>query len=153
MPVYTLHVNGKEQKVECAEDTPLLWVLRDNLRLVGTKFGCGVGQCGACTVHMDGSPLRSCLLPVSAVGSRKIVTIEGLSVNGDHPLQLAWDEVDVAQCGYCQAGQIMTAAALLQRTPQPTTEQIENAMHGNICRCGAYHRIRDAVKLASTKTK
>jgi len=153
MPVYTLHVNGKEQKVDCAEDTPLLWVLRDNLRLVGTKYGCGVGQCGACTVHMDGTAVRSCLLPVSAVGSRKIVTIEGLSASGDHPLQLAWDEVDVAQCGYCQAGQIMTAAALLQRTPKPTDEQIGNAMQGNICRCGAYHRIRDAVKLASTKTK
>ena len=151
MAVFNLNINGKLQKVDVAEDTPLLWVLRDNLRLVGTKYGCGVGQCGACTVHMDGSPLRSCLMPVSAVGTAKIVTIEGLSEKGDHPLQLAWDEVDVAQCGYCQSGQIMSAAALLKRTPKPTMEDIENTMHGNICRCAAYHRIRDAVKLASTK--
>jgi isoquinoline 1-oxidoreductase subunit alpha len=152
MAVFNLHVNGKEQKVDVAEDTPLLWVLRDDLRLVGTKFGCGVGQCGACTVHMDGAPLRSCLMPVNAVGNAKITTIEGLSEKGDHPLQKAWDEVDVPQCGYCQSGQIMTAAALLKRTPKPTMEEIQNTMHGNLCRCGAYHRIREAVKVASTKT-
>lgn len=153
MPAYTLHVNGKDRKVDVAADTPLLWVLRDHLQLVGTKYGCGVGQCGACTVHMDGNPLRSCLLPVSAVGKAKIVTIEGLSEKGDHPVQQAWEEVDVPQCGYCQAGQIMTAAALLKRNPKPTLEQIEGTMHGNLCRCGAYHRIREAVQLASTKIK
>jgi isoquinoline 1-oxidoreductase alpha subunit len=153
MPVFTLHVNGKELKADVAADTPLLWVLREHLNLVGTKFGCGVGQCGACTVHLNGNPLRSCLMPVSALEDGKITTIEGLSEKGDHPVQRAWEEVDVPQCGYCQAGQIMTAAAFLKETPKPTMEQIEQAMHGNICRCGAYHRIREAVKLASTKTK
>jgi isoquinoline 1-oxidoreductase subunit alpha len=153
MPVFTLHVNGKEYKADVAEDTPLLWVLRDHLQLVGTKYGCGVGQCGACTVHLNGNPLRSCLMPVSALEDGKITTIEGLSEKGDHPVQRAWEEVDVPQCGYCQAGQIMTAAAFLKETPKPTMDQIEQAMHGNICRCGAYHRIREAVKLASTKTK
>ncbi len=153
MPVFTLHVNGKELKADVAADTPLLWVLREHLNLVGTKFGCGVGQCGACTVHLNGNPLRSCLMPVSALEDGKITTIEGLSDKGDHPVQRAWEEVDVPQCGYCQAGQIMTAAAFLKETPKPTMEQIEQAMHGNICRCGAYHRIREAVKLASTKTK
>jgi isoquinoline 1-oxidoreductase alpha subunit len=153
MPVFTLHVNGKEHKADVAEDTPLLWVLRDHLQLVGTKYGCGVGQCGACTVHLNGNPLRSCLMPVSALEDGKITTIEGLSEKGDHPVQRAWEEVDVPQCGYCQAGQIMTAAAFLKETPKPTMDQIEQAMHGNLCRCGAYHRIREAVKLASTKTK
>lgn len=153
MPVFTLHINGKQEKADVAEDTPLLWVLRDHLRLVGTKFGCGVGQCGACTVHLNGNPLRSCLMPVSAVEDAKITTIEGLSKNGDHAVQRAWEEVDVPQCGYCQAGQIMTAAAFLKETPKPTMDQIEQAMQGNLCRCGAYHRIREAVKLASTKTK
>ena len=138
-------------QVEAAEDTPLLWVLRDHLQLVGTKYGCGVAQCGACTVHLDGMATRSCVLPVSVIGSAKITTIEGLSENGDHPVQQAWNEVDVPQCGYCQAGQIMTAASLLKQNPHPTMEQIEAGMHGNICRCGAYHRIREAVKLASTK--
>jgi isoquinoline 1-oxidoreductase alpha subunit len=128
-------------------------VLRDHLQLPGTKFGCGIGQCGACTVHYDGVAVRSCVMPVSSVRDAKITTIEGLSENGDHPVQLAWDEVDVAQCGYCQAGQIMTAAALLKKTPKPTLEQVENAMHGNICRCGAYHRIREAVLEAAKKTK
>ncbi|MDB5246032.1 MAG: (2Fe-2S)-binding protein [Segetibacter sp.] len=151
MAIFKLHINGKEQQADVAADTPLLWVLRDHLGLVGTKYGCGVAQCGACTVHFDGTAVRSCMLPVSSVGSSKITTIEGLSENGDHPLQLAWNEVDVPQCGYCQAGQIMTAAALLKQTPHPTTEQIEGTMHGNICRCGAYHRIREAIKLASTK--
>ena len=151
MLVYTLQINGKQLKAEVAADTPLLWVLRDHLGLVGTKFGCGIAQCGACTVHLNGIAVRSCILPVSSIKSSAITTIEGLSANGDHPLQTAWDEVDVPQCGYCQAGQIMTAAALLKRKPHPGDEEIDNAMHGNICRCGAYHRIREAVKLASTK--
>jgi isoquinoline 1-oxidoreductase subunit alpha len=149
MPVYNLKINGKEYHTEAAADTPLLWVLRDNLRLSGTKFGCGIGQCGACTVHLDGNAVRSCLLPVSAVQASKITTIEGLSEAGDHPLQKAWEEVDVPQCGYCQAGQIMTAASLLKRKPKPTLKEIEDAMHGNLCRCGAYHRIREAVLVAS----
>jgi isoquinoline 1-oxidoreductase alpha subunit len=151
MPAYKLKVNGKELRVEVEADTPVLWVLRDHLALVGTKYGCGLGQCGACTIHMDGNPVRSCLLPVSAVGTAKITTIEGLSEKGDHPLQLAWDEVDVPQCGYCQAGQIMTAAALLKRNPQPTPDDVANALNGNICRCGAYHRIREAVVAAGKK--
>jgi isoquinoline 1-oxidoreductase subunit alpha len=153
MDVFKLNVNGKSQTVDVTGDTPLLWVLRDHLRLLGTKYGCGVGQCGACTVHFNGSAVRSCLLPVSAVGDAKITTIEGLSPKGDHPVQKAWEEVDVPQCGYCQTGQIMTAAAFLKQVPKPTPEQIESAMNGNICRCGAYHRIREAVQLASTKTK
>ena len=151
MPKYKLQVNGKNLEADVAEDTPLLWVLRDHLGLVGTKYGCGVAQCGACTVHLNGAAVRSCTLPVSAIGSSKVTTIEGLSENGDHPLQVAWNEVDVPQCGYCQAGQIMTAAALLKQNPHPTMDEITGTMHGNICRCGAYHRIREAVKLASTK--
>lgn len=151
MAIFKLHINGKEHQADVAEDTPLLWVLRDHLGLVGTKFGCGIAQCGACTIHFDGVAVRSCMLPVSSVGSAKITTIEGLSENGDHPVQLAWNEIDVPQCGYCQAGQIMTAAAFLKQNPHPTMEEIEGTMHGNICRCGAYHRIREAVKLASTK--
>ena len=151
MAVFTLHVNGKTHKVDLAPDTPLLWVLRDHLGLVGTKFGCGIAQCGACTVLLDGNATRSCMLPVSAIKKSKVVTIEGLSKNGDHPLQLAWDEVDVPQCGYCQAGQIMSAAALLERNPKPSVPEIEDAMHGNICRCGAYHRIREAIQSASQK--
>jgi isoquinoline 1-oxidoreductase alpha subunit len=153
MPVYTINVNGKPQKVDVAADTPLLWVLRDNLRLVGTKFGCGIGSCGACTIHLNGVATRACLTPVSSVGTSKVTTIEGLSEKGDHPLQLAWDEVDVPQCGYCQAGQIMTAAALLKKNPKPTPEQVETALTGNLCRCAAYHRIREAVIVASQKTK
>jgi isoquinoline 1-oxidoreductase subunit alpha len=153
MPVYTLNVNGKMHKVDVAADTPLLWVLRDNLRLVGTKFGCGVGSCGACTIHLNGNANRACLMPVSSVGTAKVTTIEGLSEKGDHPLQLAWDEVDVPQCGYCQAGQIMTAAAFLKKNPNPTLEQVETAMNGNLCRCAAYHRIREAVLVASKKNK
>ena len=153
MPVYSLNINGKVQKVDVASDTPLLWVLRDNLRLLGTKFGCGVGSCGACTIHLNGNATRACLMPVSSIGTGKITTIEGLSAKGDHPLQLAWDEVDVPQCGYCQTGQIMTAAAFLKKTPNPTLEQVETAMNGNLCRCAAYHRIREAVLVASQKTK
>jgi isoquinoline 1-oxidoreductase alpha subunit len=153
MPVYSLNINGKVQKVDVASDTPLLWVLRDNLRLLGTKFGCGVGSCGACTIHLNGNATRACLMTVSSIGTGKITTIEGLSEKGDHPLQLAWDEVDVPQCGYCQAGQIMTAAAFLKKNPKPTLEQVETAMNGNLCRCAAYHRIREAVLAASQKTK
>ena len=125
--------------------------MRDHLGLVGTKYGCGIAQCGACTVHVNGSATRSCVYPVSAIGNSQVITIEGLSEKGDHPLQKAWDEIDVAQCGYCQAGQIMTAAALLKQNPKPSMDEIEVTMNGNICRCGAYHRIREAVKLASTK--
>ena len=153
MPVYSLNINGKVQKVDADSDTPLLWVLRDNLRLLGTKFGCGVGSCGACTIHMNGNATRACLMTVSSIGTAKITTIEGLSAKGDHPLQLAWDEVDVPQCGYCQSGQIMTAAAFLKKNPTPTLEQVETAMNGNLCRCAAYHRIREAVLAASQKTK
>jgi isoquinoline 1-oxidoreductase alpha subunit len=153
MPVYSLNINGKIQKVDADSDTPLLWVLRDNLRLLGTKFGCGVGSCGACTIHMNGNATRACLMTVSSIGTAKITTIEGLSAKGDHPLQLAWDEVDVPQCGYCQTGQIMTAAAFLKNNPKPTLEQVETAMNGNLCRCAAYHRIREAVLAASQKTK
>jgi isoquinoline 1-oxidoreductase alpha subunit len=126
-------------------------VLRDNLGLVGTKYGCGIAQCGACTVHLNGVAVRSCSLPISAVGSKAVTTIEGLSEKGDHPVQKAWNEVDVAQCGYCQTGQIMTAAALLAKKSKPTDQEIETAMNGNICRCGTYHRIHEAVVLASTK--
>ncbi len=152
MPSYSLLINGKKLTATVSADTPLLWVLRDHLGLVGTKYGCGIGQCGACTVHLNGVAVKSCSLPVSAVKTATVTTIEGLSQNGDHPLQLAWDEVDVPQCGYCQAGQIMTAAAFLKKQPHPAMEAIDNAMNGNICRCGAYHRIREAVKLASTKS-
>ena len=153
MPNYKLQINGKSYEAELEADTPLLWVLRDNFGLVGTKYGCGIAQCGACTVHVNGNAVRSCVYPVSAVGTSSITTIEGLSEKGDHPVQLAWDEVDVAQCGYCQAGQIMAATALLNQNPNPTAEEIDNTMHGNICRCGTYHRIREAVALAATKSK
>lgn len=151
MPSYQLKINGKSFTADVAADTPLLWVLRDHLGLVGTKYGCGIASCGACVVHMNGSPVKACVLPVSGIANAEITTIEGLSENGDHPVQQAWEEVDVAQCGYCQAGQIMTAAALLKKNPKPTEQEIARTMHGNICRCGAYHRIREAVKLASTK--
>ena len=152
MPIFKLQINKKEYKADVAADTPLLWILRDHLGLVGTKFGCGIAECGACTVLLDGNAIRACVYPVSKIKqAQKITTIEGLSDNGDHPLQLAWDEVDVPQCGYCQTGQIMTAAALFNSNPKPSDEEIAEAMHENICRCGAYHRIREAVKLASTK--
>ncbi|GAB3921378.1 (2Fe-2S)-binding protein [Larkinella terrae] len=152
MALYKLLINGKSYQTEAEADTPLLWVLRDHLGLYGTKYGCGIAQCGACTVHLNGEATRSCMLPVSAVGASKVTTIEGLSKNGDHPVQKAWDAVDVAQCGYCQAGQIMTAAALLKRKPNPTDAEIEATMSGNLCRCGTYHRIKEAVKVAA-KTK
>lgn len=151
MATFSLNINGREYRADVTPDTPLLWVLRDHLGLLGTKYGCGIAACGACTVHLDGNPIRSCIQPVSSVGNARVITIEGLSEKGDHPVQLAWDEVDVPQCGYCQAGQIMSAAALLQRNPNPNDEEIEQAMTGNLCRCGAYHRIRDAVKLAAKK--
>jgi isoquinoline 1-oxidoreductase subunit alpha len=152
MPNYSLSVNGKTLQVEAAADTPLLWVLRDHLNLTGTKFGCGIAQCGACTVHLNGNAVRSCSLPVSAVKNSAIVTIEGLSATGDHPLQQAWEELDVSQCGYCQAGQIMSAAALLKRKPKPTDKDIDDAMSGNICRCGTHVRIRKAIHVAAEKT-
>ena len=149
MEAYTLKINGKELQVTADADTPLLWVLRDHLNMVGTKFGCGIAQCGACTVHLNGNATRSCSLPVSAIRDMEITTIEGLSENGDHPVQKAWLDHDVAQCGYCQAGQIMTAAALLKRNPKPTPEEIQATMNGNLCRCGTYTRINKAVETAS----
>jgi isoquinoline 1-oxidoreductase subunit alpha len=149
MAVFNLSVNGKKQQVDVDPATPMLWVLRDHLDLVGTKFGCGIAQCGACTIHLDGTAIRSCQMPVSAVGDKAITTIEGLSENGDHPVQKAWLEHDVPQCGYCQAGQIMTASALLASNPQPSDDEIEAAMNGNICRCGTYLRIKAAVKTAA----
>ena len=153
MANFTLKINGKTLQADVTPDTPLLWVLRDHLNLLGTKYGCGVASCGACTVHIDGEPMRSCVMPVSSIGNAKITTIEGLSEKGDHPVQLAWDEKDVPQCGYCQAGQIMSAAALLKKNPKPTDADIETAMSSHLCRCGTYHRIKDAIKLASTKIR
>ena len=144
-----LNVNGVEREVSAAPDMPLLWALRDLLGLTGTKFGCGVAQCGACTVHLDGAPKRSCVTPVSAAAGKKITTIEGLSSDATHPVQRAWAELDVVQCGYCQSGQIMSAAALLAAKPQPTDQDIDAAMSGNICRCGTYQRIRAAVHRAA----
>ncbi len=149
MSKFTLQVNGQSHEVDAAPETPLLWVLRDNLEMVGTKFGCGIGQCGACTIHLDGNPARACLTPVSAAASSKITTIEGLSSDGSHPLQRAWCELDVAQCGYCQAGQLMSAAALLADKPRPSDSDIDDAMAGNLCRCATYYRIRAAIHRAS----
>ena len=149
MSKYTLHINGNIKTVSVASDTPLLWVLRDHLNLVGTKFGCGIGQCGACTVHIDGEPTRACQTPISTLGNRKVTTIEGLDPKGEHPLQKAWQELDVPQCGYCQAGQIMTAAALLKKTPKPSDADIDKALAGNLCRCGTYLRIRKGIHLAA----
>ena len=146
---FTLTVNGKATTVDVPGDMPLLWVLRDVLNLKGTKFGCGMAQCGACTVHRNGTAIRSCITAVSTVGNAAITTIEGLSQNGNHPLQIAWQDIDVPQCGYCQAGQIMSAAALLAKTPKPTDADINTAMSGNLCRCGTYTRIRAAIHKAA----
>ena len=144
-----LTVNGRSVEVDADPDTPLLWVLREHLQLVGPKFGCGVGSCGACTVHLNGDAIRSCLTPLSAAAGQRITTIEGLSVDGTHPVQEAWRELNVPQCGYCQSGQMMSAAALLEHTPHPTDEQIDEAMNGNLCRCGTYKRIRAAIHRAA----
>lgn len=149
MAQLNLTINGKKQTVDCHPETPLLWVLRDHLNLVGTKYGCGIAQCGACTVHLDGNAVRSCQLPISAIGEAEVTTIEGLSEEADHPVQKAWLEHDVPQCGYCQAGQIMSAAALLKNNPTPSDEEIASAMNGNLCRCGTYLRIKAAIKTAS----
>jgi isoquinoline 1-oxidoreductase alpha subunit len=149
MAPITLVVNGQEHEVDVSPDTPLLWVLRDSLGLTGTKYGCGQGLCGACTVHVDGEAARSCTLPVSEVAGRQITTIEGLSPDGSHPLQQAWLAENVVQCGYCQPGQIMAAAALLAQSPEPTDEEIDTAMSGNLCRCGTYQRIRHAIHRAA----
>ena len=147
---FTLTVNGRPRSVDVPADMPLLWVLRDVLDLKGTKFGCGMAMCGACTVHVDGEATRACITPASSVAGKKITTIEGLSPTATHPLQVAWQAIDVPQCGYCQAGQIMSAAALLAKTPRPNDAQIDAAMSGNICRCGPYLRIREAIHQAST---
>ena len=149
MPSYNISVNNQKYEVDVDEDTPLLWVLRDELNLLGTKYGCGVAQCGACTVHMNGNAMRACILPVSAIGDSKITTIEGLSSDASHPVQQAWLEHDVAQCGYCQAGQIMAASALLARNNKPDDKAIDEAMSGNLCRCGTYTRIKAAIKTAA----
>jgi len=149
MAVINLNVNGKMQAVDVDPKTPLLWVLREHLNLPGTKYGCGIAQCGACTIHLDGVAVRSCQLPVSVVGEKSVTTIEGLSESGDHPVQKAWIEHDVPQCGYCQAGQIMQAVSLLKQKPNPSDEEIESAMNGNICRCGTYLRIKSAIKTAA----
>ena len=150
MATYQLNINSETREVEAVPNTPLLWVLRDNLGLTGTKYGCGVAQCGACTVHLDGNPVRSCSTPVSTIGNKKVTTIEGLaSSDALHPVQQAWMEENVPQCGYCQSGQIMSAVALIEKNPAPNDSDIEAAMSGNICRCGTYERIRKAIKRAS----
>jgi aerobic-type carbon monoxide dehydrogenase small subunit (CoxS/CutS family) len=149
---FDLTVNGKVSTVDVPADMPLLWVLRDNLGLKGTKFGCGIAQCGACTVHVDGEPTRACITPASSVAGRQVTTVEGLLADGTHPVQQAWQTIDVPQCGYCQAGQIMSAAALLAKTPSPSDADIDTAMAGNICRCGTYLRIRQAIQQAAKLT-
>lgn len=149
MAQFQLNVNGTAHEVDVDPSTPILWVLRDHLSLVGTKYGCGIAQCGACTVHLNGIAVRSCQLPVSSIGNNKLTTIEGLSEKGDHPVQKAWLEHDVPQCGYCQSGQIMSASALLEANTNPSDEEIESAMNGNICRCGTYTRIKAAIKTAA----
>ncbi len=149
MALFQLNVNGTTHELDIDPSTPILWVLRDHLNLVGTKYGCGIAQCGACTVHLNGVAVRSCQLPISAVGNNTLTTIEGLSEKGEHPVQKAWIEHDVPQCGYCQAGQIMNASALLEANPNPSDEEIESAMNGNLCRCGTYTRIKAAIKTAS----
>lgn len=152
MAVFNLNINGKEQQVDVDPATPILWVLRDHLDLVGTKYGCGIAQCGACTIHLNGMAMRSCTLSVAQVGNQAITTIEGLSEAADHPVQKAWLEHDVPQCGYCQAGQIMSAASLLQNNANPTDADIDAAMNGNICRCGTYVRIKEAIKTAAANS-
>lgn len=151
MAVFQLNINGQRKEVDVDPSTPMLWVLRDTLQLSGTKYGCGIAQCGACTIHLDGAAMRSCQLPVSSVQEKKITTIEGLASDGLHPVQEAWLEHDVPQCGYCQAGQIMSAAALLKDNANPSDEDIDMAMSGNICRCGTYTRIKSAIKTAATR--
>ena len=151
MAIFNLNINGKKQQVDVAPETPILWVLRDHVNLAGAKYGCGIAQCGACTIHVDGAAVRSCSLPISTVADKSITTIEGLSEKGDHPLQKAWIEHDVPQCGYCQAGQIMNAAALLKSNPNPSDTEIDAAMDGNICRCGTYIRVKAAIKTAAGK--
>ena len=151
MASYNLKINGKKVSLETDSDTPLLWVLRVELNLVGTKYGCGIGQCGSCTVHIDGVATRSCLTLASSLEDSEITTIEGLSADKLHPVQEAWKELDVPQCGYCQAGQIMTASSFLKQNPNPNNEEIRNAMHGNLCRCASYNRIEKAVALAAKK--
>lgn len=149
MATFTLKINGGQHTIDVDPSTPILWVLRDHLEMTGTKYGCGIAQCGACTIHLNGNATRACQLPVSAIGSDEITTIEGLSENGDHSLQEAWIAHDVPQCGYCQAGQLMSAAALLKQNPSPSEDEIALAMHGNICRCGTYTRIKKAIQTAS----
>lgn len=149
MENYNVNINGTSHTVNADADTPILWVLRDELNLVGTKYGCGIAQCGACTIHIDGKAVRSCSTPISSVGEKKLITIEGLSEHATHPLQNAWREHDVPQCGYCQAGQIMSAAALLNEKTSPSDDDIDAAMHGNLCRCGTYLRIKAAIKTAA----
>ncbi|WP_299338740.1 (2Fe-2S)-binding protein [uncultured Psychroserpens sp.] len=151
MAIFNLKINGKKVDVDADKDTPLLWVLRDKLNLVGTKFGCGIAQCGACTVHLDGTAVRSCSLPISSLEDANITTIEGLAKDELHPVQEAWKELDVPQCGYCQAGQIMTATSFLKENPSPSTQDIRTAMNGNLCRCASYNRIEKAVALAAKK--
>ena len=153
MAKFTLNVNKNSYEVDVSPDTPLLWVLRDHLGLVGTKYGCGIAVCGACTVHLNGIASRSCVLSVSAIGNQEVTTIEGLSEDGSHPVQEAWIEEDVAQCGYCQAGQIMTAVSFLQNNPMPSVDEIRSAMHSNICRCSSYNRIEKAVDTAAKKMR
>jgi isoquinoline 1-oxidoreductase alpha subunit len=151
MASITFVVNGTEETIDVVPETPLLWVLRDTLVLTGTKFGCGMAQCGACTVHLDGEPIRACVTPVANIAGRSVTTIEGLSADGSHPVQRAWAEADVPQCGYCQSGQIMSAAALLANIPEPTDADIDSAMRGNICRCGTYQAIRAAIHQAARR--
>lgn len=149
MKNYTINVNGQPRQVQADEDTPLLWVLRDELKMVGTKYGCGIAQCGACTVHVDGIAMRSCSMPIATIGDQAVTTIEGLDADAMHPLQQAWRQHDVPQCGYCQAGQIMNAAALLKDNANPSDADIDEAMYGNLCRCGTYVRVREAIKTAA----
>ena len=151
MPSYTLTINNVQHTVAAEADTPLLWVLRDNLDLTGTKYGCGIGSCGACTVQFNGNAVRACMLNIAAAAEGEIITIEGISESTDHPLQQAWKELDVPQCGYCQSGQIMSALSLLSKNTRPSDEEINTAMQGNICRCGTYNRVRDAIQLAGSK--